>query len=114
MPNDDPDALEVVLKYLYSLSPDCVVIDPFPIKHMKLPTGYLAFCVEVFRLAQKYSLDLLAEHVADHLTHPIRCWECQTSPIPDVDTAELGSCINVIDYPIELLGAIALAEDLEP
>ena len=119
LPDDDPDALEVVLKYLYTLSTDCIFSDECPLNHGKLLNGFPCFLLQVFQLAEKHSLDLLAEHIADYVTHPIRCRSCQilATPTDVLPTKENESptpegCIDLRDYPLELIQALALSEDI--
>ena len=77
LPEDDSEALEVVLKYLYTLSPDCLVIDEYPVQHCNISEGYLVLLVEIFRPTEKFFLDVLAEHVLNYMTHPMICVGCQ-------------------------------------
>ena len=60
MDDDDPDALEVVLKYLYSVSPGWINEQRRKLGHGELPQGYLQHLVEIFRVAEKYQVDLLS------------------------------------------------------
>ena len=120
MPEDDPEALEVVLKYLYSLSPDCLVIEKYPILHNKFSEGYLVLLVDIFRLAEKVFLNVLAEHILNYMTHPMICITCQEPRTPDSMTSEEREywghdpCVRLEESPVELIKAIVACEDIGP
>ena len=112
MPDDDPVALEAVLKYLYSVSPEWVNDNSIhSLPHGFLPEGYLQWLVEVFRLAEKYELALLAEQVIasfrDQLLFCPDCWKDHMS-----DEGSYETCIDIKHYPIQILQTLALCETL--
>ena len=76
MHDDDPAALEIILKYLYILSGALVKEKQSQLSHKELPEGYLQEMLEIFRLAEKYELGLLAEQTANVLTEPLMCKDC--------------------------------------
>ena len=113
MPDDHPDALEAVLKYLYSVSPEWVNNHSIhTLSHGLLPEGYMQWLIEVFRVAEKYGLDLLAEQVvAIFKEDAFGCSDCWNVGRLSKYSCHK-RCIDIKSYPVQILQTIALCETL--
>ena len=107
MDDDDPEALEVLLYYLYTMS--TLSIHSW-LEHQEYAPGTLKTLVQIAILADKYELPLLGELILDSFkSTSLSCSKCRT--------ARDRPCIDVRSRPDELLlayeTAVCLPETVE-
>lgn len=110
--DDDPVAVESILLYLYTLNTDDVDYPVEPVKHGLIPTGYIKYYMETFRVAEKYNLDLLAEYLAQKLCTPLYCLDCDDEWERGGRKAPIKRCVDLGNDAETLLEAVVTAEAL--
>lgn len=84
MHDDDPDALESFLKFLYTISTDHIKYRN--VVHNSVPEDWFSHIVKVFVLADKYDQDLLRSALASLINNEPNCdgWlQCPDAGCPD-------------------------------
>jgi hypothetical protein len=110
--DDDPVAVESVLLYLYTLNTEYVDYPTEQVEHGSIPKGYLKYYLEAFRIAEKYGLDLLAEYIAQQISTPLLCSDCERDEEFDERSFPPDHCVDLGNEPEALLEAVVTAQGL--
>jgi hypothetical protein len=108
MNDDNPDALESLLIYLYTVNTDHIAFRN--VSHGALPKGYFRHLILVSWLAEKYDLPLLRDSIADISSNDkkgnkIACKNCYE---------RRQTCIDREDYGMTVFEALGMATSLAP
>ena len=97
------EAAEFFLRHLYSAETD--LGDKWRIQHEKIPSGYLNFLVDPYRVAIAYSQPLLEQRVLDSIQEDYTCINCKTEG--------KGPCVALAEEAVELIEALAIVSKID-
>ena len=105
MDDDDPDALESMLKYLYTMNIDHIKYRN--VSHEYLPPGWFMHLTKVWQLADKYDQPLLRAAMASIVTGEPNCDGLFACPnCNDLKGKDARYCITLHDHLFEALAAL--------